>query len=201
MAAILLLAAGTVVSLIAVKKTEPAMSKSCQAARSRFVTWSNLTIRSLNTASDAMAHWDKLWNRWVAGQMTPDEQQAARAASNADTARSIAADKKARAAFASFRAAHNDCTKVPKGCVSEFDVHRLAIAHEGREAAAIGNVYATATAQQEAWNAQQTGGPSAVVDAATAAHNAAERTLTRVLVEHNRVYTRFRAAQRACNNA
>ena len=199
--ALLLVAAGAVVSLLAVKQSEPALSKSCQEARSRFVRWSNLTIQSLNSASDAMSHWDKLWNQWVAGQMTSQEQQAARAASNADTARSMEADRKARVAFESFVAARHRCDEVPKDCVAEFDVYKVAVAHESREAAGVGKVYATAAAQRNAWNAQQTGGSRTAVDTATAAHNAAERSLNAILDEHHRVYTRFRTAQHACNGA
>ena len=195
------IAAAAVIAVSSSRTTEPTLSKSCQAARSRFVSWSNLTIQSLNAASDAMAHWDKLWNRWVAGQMTAQQQAAARAESNADTAKSIALDKKARAAFASFRAANSNCTTFPKSCVAEFRAHKAAVAHEARETAAIGNVYATATAQVDAWNAQQSGGSQADVDAATAAHNAAEKTLSEVLHSHDRVYARFRTAQSACNNA
>ena len=201
LAVILLVASGALVALVTVRKPGPAMSTSCQAARSRFVSWSNLTIRSLNSASDAMAHWDTLWNRWTAGQMTAQEQQAARAASNADTARSIAADRRARAAFESFLAARHDCAEVPKDCVAEFNVFKVAIAHERREATAVRAVYATATAQQNAWNAQQTGGSRTAVDTATSAHNAAERTLNAVLAEHHRVYAGFSAAQHACNAA
>ncbi len=201
MVVIAFVAVGAVVSLIAVRKPEPTMSKSCQAARSRFVTWSNLTIQSLNSANDAMSHWDKLWNRWVAGQMTVQQQEAARAETNADTARSIAADKRATAAFESFRAARNNCTKVPKACVPEFNTYKAAIAHEEGEAVAVGAVYATATAQQDAWNAQRTGGSQAAVDAATAAHNAAEKTLHEELDAHDRVYARYRTAQDACNKA
>ena len=198
--------AGTAVTALLVagsSSTKKArLPSACQTAREQFVVMENETVKSADSSANAIGHWDDLWNQWVSGKMTNAQQQAALQELRADATRNGDSFKKTGDAARATQTALKDCTAMPKGCLAEFQQYPTIIAHEGRETNAIGQMYATALAQNNAWNAQVHGvGSVAAVNAATAAHTAAKKAYLAAVDEHNRLLAVFKVNQAACNKA
>ncbi len=129
-------------------------SSACNAARSKFVIFSNATADASNSASDAWNHWTDTYNRSLNGQISQQQISAGITEFNADFQKTQAAAKKVTEESATFLKAYGSCNQssMPKGCQDEFAQYQPLIAHETREAQATGAVFDAINAQIVAEN-------------------------------------------------
>lgn len=194
---VLLLAVSGVAAACSSSSRRGAGSSACNAARSKFVVFSNATADASNSASDAWNHWTDTYNRSLNGQISQQEISAGITEFSADSQKTQAAAKKATDELAQFSKALGSCkqSSMPKACQDEFAQYQPLIAHETREAQATGAVFDAINAQIAAVKS----GDRNAKNAATTQFNAAIDQHAAANTEHNTLHTAFRAAQTRCN--